>query len=64
MVDQFKRWAGHVACMEEVRNACKMLVGKVEKIGLLGRPRRMWEGDIRIDLREIGWEVVDWMHLA
>jgi hypothetical protein len=30
----------------------------------LGRPRCRWEGNIRIYLREIGWEDVDWMHLA
>jgi len=30
----------------------------------LGRPRRRWEDNIRKDLKEIGWEVVDWMHLA
>jgi hypothetical protein len=30
----------------------------------LGRPRRKWEDNIKIDFREIGWEVVDWIHLA
>jgi hypothetical protein len=30
----------------------------------LGRPRRIWEDNIRMDLREIGWEDVDWIHLA
>jgi hypothetical protein len=30
----------------------------------LGRPRRRRENNVRMDLREIGWEVVDWMHLA
>jgi hypothetical protein len=30
----------------------------------LGRPRRKWEDNIRKDLREVGWEVEDWMHLA
>jgi hypothetical protein len=32
--------------------------------GLLRRFRRTWEDNIKMDLREIGWEVVDWMHLA
>jgi hypothetical protein len=39
------------------------LVGKPEGKRPLGRPRHGWE-DIRLDLREIGWEGVDWMHLA
>jgi hypothetical protein len=50
-----------------VRNAFKILVGKSEGKGPLGRPRRRWEDIIRMDLRKIAWkcwEVVDWMHLA
>jgi hypothetical protein len=47
------RWAGHIARTREMRNAYKNLVRK------LGRPRRMWEDDIRIDLRETGWGSVD-----
>jgi hypothetical protein len=39
------------------------LVGKHERNRPLGRPRRRWE-DIRMDLREIGWEDMDWMHLG
>jgi hypothetical protein len=50
--------------MGEMRNACKTLVGKPEDKSPLGRPRHRWKGNIRIDLREIGWEVVDWMHLV
>jgi len=40
------------------------LVGKPEGKRPLGRPRRRWEDNIRMDLREVGWESVDWMHLA
>jgi hypothetical protein len=40
------------------------LVGEPEWKKPLGRPRRRWEDDIRMDLREIGWEVVDWKHLT
>jgi len=47
-----------------MRNAYRILVGKPEIKRLLGRPRRRWEGNIRMDLWEIGWEVVDWVHLA
>jgi len=39
------------------------LIGKPEGKRPLGRPRRRWKDNIRIDLREIGWEGVDWMHL-
>jgi hypothetical protein len=47
-----------------MRNACKILIGKPEGKRPLGRSRRRWENDIRMDLREIGLEVVNWMHLA
>jgi hypothetical protein len=50
--------------MEEVRNAYKILVGIPEGKRSLGRPRRRWEDNIRMDLMEIRWERVDWMHLV
>jgi hypothetical protein len=50
--------------MGETRNAYNILFGKAERKKLLGRSRRRWEDNIRMDLREIGWEVVDWIHLA
>jgi len=53
------RWAKHVACMGEMRNAYEILVGKPERKRPLGRSRRGWEDNIRMDLREIGWEGVD-----
>jgi hypothetical protein len=40
-----------------------MLVGNPEGKRPLGRPRRSWEYNIRMDFREIGWEVSDWIHL-
>jgi hypothetical protein len=51
------RWAGHVARMGEGRNVYRVLVGKPEGKRTLERPRRRWEDGIKIDLREIGWEV-------
>jgi hypothetical protein len=48
------RWARHVARMGEERKVYKVLVGKPEGKRPLGRPRRMWEDGIRMDLREIG----------
>jgi hypothetical protein len=48
------RWAGHVAWMGEKRNAYRILAGKPEGKRPLGRPRRMWANNIKIDLREIG----------
>jgi len=47
---------------KQQRNEWKILVGKSEGESTLGRPRRRWE-DIRMNLREIGWEIVDWAHL-
>jgi hypothetical protein len=57
-------WTGHAARMEGMRNACSILVGKPDRKRPLGRPRRRWKNNIRIDLREVGWEDVDWMYLA
>jgi hypothetical protein len=54
------RWAGHVARMGERRNEYRVLRGKPEGKRPLERPRRRWEGGIRMDLGEIG----EWIHLA
>jgi hypothetical protein len=58
------RWAGHVARMGENRNAYRILVGKPEGKRPLRRPRRRWVDNIEMDLREIGWEGLDWIDLA
>jgi hypothetical protein len=48
----------------EKMNAYRILVGKPEGKRPLGRPRRRWDDNIRIDLREIGWGGMDWLDLA
>jgi hypothetical protein len=48
----------------EKRNARGILVGKPEGKRPLGRSRRRWVGNIKIDLREIGWYGMDWINLA
>jgi hypothetical protein len=58
------RWAGHVARMGEKRNAYRILVGKPEGKRPLGIPRRRWADNIKMDLREIEWEGMDWIDLA
>jgi hypothetical protein len=58
------RCAGHVTRMGEKRNAYRILVGKPEDKRPLGRPRRKWVDNIKIDLREIGCVGMDWIHLA
>jgi hypothetical protein len=50
--------------MGEVRGAYNILVGRPEGRRPLGRPRRRWEDNIMMDLREIGFWDVDWIHLA
>jgi hypothetical protein len=50
--------------MGENRNAYRILVGKPEGKRPLGRPRRKWVDDIKMDLREIGWDDIDWIDLA
>jgi hypothetical protein len=52
------RWAGHVVRIGEEKNAYGILVGKPEGKRPLGRPRRRWVDNIKIDLREIGWDGV------
>jgi hypothetical protein len=54
------RWAGHVARMGEKRNAYRILVGKIP----LGRPRRRWVDNIKMDLRETEWDGMDWTDTA
>jgi len=57
------RWAGHVARMVEGRGVHRVLVGKPEGKRPLGRPRRRWDDNIKMDLREVGGDG-DWMELA
>ena len=58
------RWAGHVAHMGEGRGVHRVLVGKPEGKRPLGRPRRRWEDNIKMDLQEVGGSCGDWMELA
>jgi hypothetical protein len=58
------RWAGHVARVGEEKKIYNVLMGKPEGKRPRGRPKRRWEDGIRIDLREIGWESVNWIQLA
>ena len=55
------RWAGHVARMEESRSAFKILTSKPTGKRPLGRPRRRWEDNIRMDLKEIGINAWNWV---
>jgi hypothetical protein len=58
------RCVGNVARMGEKRNAYRLLVGKPEGKTPLGRPRRRWVDNIRLDCGEVGWCDVDWIDLA
>jgi PAS domain-containing protein len=58
------RWTGHVARMGENRNAYRLLVRKPDGRRHLGRPRRRWLDNIRMDLVEVGLGDVDWIGLA
>jgi hypothetical protein len=58
------RWAGHLARKGEKRNAYRILVENPEGKKPLGRPRRRWVGNTKMDHREIGWDGGDWIDLA
>jgi hypothetical protein len=58
------RWAGHVAREGEGRGVYRVLVGRPEGKRPLGRPRRRWEDNIKLDLRETGTDGANWIRLA
>jgi hypothetical protein len=58
------RWAGHVARMGEGTGVYRVLVGRPEGKRLLERPRRRWEDNIKMDLREIWVDGENWIQLA
>jgi len=53
---------GHVACIGERRGVYRVLVGKPEGNGPLGRPMCRWEENIKKHLQEVGWLDMDWIH--
>ena len=58
------RWAGHVARRGEGRGVYRVLVGKLEGKSKLGRPRRSWEDNNKMNLQELGCGGMDWIELA
>jgi hypothetical protein len=58
------KWTGHAACMGEGRSVYRISVGRTEGKRPLGRPRRRWEDNIKMDLREIGINGANWIRLA
>ena len=58
------RWAGHVARVGKRRGVYRILVGKPERKRQLGRKRRRWEDNIKMDLQEVGCGDMDWIELA
>jgi hypothetical protein len=58
------RSAGHVARMGEESVSYRILVGRPEGRRPLGRPRRKWDDNIKMDLEEVGWVGMDWIELA
>ena len=57
-------WEGHVARTEESSGVYRILMRKSEEKRPLGRPRRRWEDNIKMDLQEVGWEGIDLIELA
>jgi hypothetical protein len=53
-----------ICSMGAKRNVYRILVGKPEGKRLLGRPRRRWVNNNKMDLREMGWGAIDWINLA
>jgi hypothetical protein len=55
MKSKIMRWTGHVTLMREKRNAYRILVGKLEEMRPVGRPRCSWVDNIKTDIRETEW---------
>jgi hypothetical protein len=53
------KWAGHVARMGEERGVCRVFVGKPERKRPLGKPRRRWVDNVRMNLQEVGCGYVE-----
>jgi hypothetical protein len=58
------RWVGHVAYLGESRGLYRDLVGKPEEKRPLGRPRRRWKDNIKVDLHKVGCEGMEWIDVA
>jgi len=58
------RWAGHVARIGEERGVYRVLVGKPKGKRPLGRLRRRWEDNIKMDLQEVGWTGSSWLMIG
>jgi hypothetical protein len=57
-------WAGHIARLGGMRSGRSILVGKPERERTSVSPRRRWEDNIRMDLKKIWWDGVDWISLC
>ena len=64
VLDLCMRWTGPVARMGKRRDVFSVLVGKPEGKRPLGRPRRRWEDNIKVDIQEVRCEDMDWIDLA
>ena len=58
------RWVGHLACIGDWKRVYRVLVVKPEGNRTLGRPRLRWEDNIKMDVKEVGCEGMDWIDLA
>ena len=58
------RWAGHVARMGDRKCLYRVLVGKIDGMRPLGRHRRRWKDNIKMDFHEVGCGGTDWIELA
>jgi hypothetical protein len=58
------RWAGNSAHVGKMKNAYKILVGKPEGKRPLERPKHRWEDNVKLGLKEIGWDGEGWINVA
>jgi hypothetical protein len=59
-----RRWAGYMARTGQRRVAYWVSAGRPERKRPLGRQRRRWEGNIKMDLQEVGWRGMDWIDVG
>lgn len=64
LIKLWMRWVGRVTCVFKKRSVCRFLVWKPEENTAFGKYKLRWEGNVKIYLKEVGWECMHWIYMA